>query len=65
MAFDAVKKNAKFGRIQCQRREQQQGNETSISLQKESESKVIPVSILKIGRRGALVGAKDHRKWDG
>ena len=67
MAFDAAERNRRFGRIQCKRgREQQQKKETSIPLQKNSESqigKVIPASFLKIegGRSlGQKTGERDR-----
>ena len=71
MAFDAAKRNGRFGRIQYQRgKEQQQRKETSIPLHKNSGmglkvgSKVIPASFLKVEERKTLVGAKYRRERD-
>ena len=73
MAFDAVKRIGRFGRIQCQI-----GKESSSSggkrkrrvflcrrtVRVKARSKAIPASFLKIEERGTLVGAKDQREGE-
>ena len=70
-AFDAVERNRRFGRIQCQR-----GKESSRGKRKRRvflcrrtvrvkvKGKVIPASFLKIEGKKTLVGAKDRRERD-
>ena len=68
MAFDAAKRNERFGSIQCQR-----GKESSSRGKRKRrvflcrrtvgvkvEGKAIPASFLKVEGRGSLVGAKDQ-----
>ena len=72
-AFDAAKRNGRFGRIQCQRGKESSSRGTRkerVFLCKKTvgvnvRSKVIPASFLKIEARGTLVGAKDRGERDG
>ena len=72
MAFDAIERNGRFGRIQCQR-----GKKSSSRGKKKRRvllyrrtvrvkegDKVIPASFLKVAGRGTLVGAKDWKERD-
>ena len=71
MAFDAAKRNGKFGRIQCQRsKESSSRGKRRVFLCREAvrvqvKGKVIPTSLLKIEKKGTLVEAKDRGKRDG
>ena len=72
-AFDAAKRNGRFGRIQCQR-----GKESNSRGKRKRRvfvckrtvrvkvgGKAIPVSFLKIEGRETLVGARDRREREG
>ena len=73
MAFDAAEKNGRFGRIQCQRSEQNSSRgkrKRRVFLCRRTvkvkvQGKVIPASFLKVEGKGRLVGAKDQRESDG
>ena len=70
MAFDAAKRNGRFGRIQYQRSKKSSSRgkrrvflcRTTVRV--EVQGKAIPASFLKIEGPGTLVGAKDWRKRD-
>ena len=73
MAFDAAERNAKFGRIQCQRSKEcssrGKGKKRVFlcrrTVRVKVKGKVIKASFLKIEARGTLVGEKSRRKRDG
>ena len=70
-AFDAVERNGKFGRIQCQSGKKSRSSRGKRkrrvflcrrTVRIKVEGKAIPASFLKIERWGSLVGAKDRRE---
>ena len=66
MAFDAAKRNGRFGRIQCQRGKESGSREKKKirvflcrgTVKVKVGGKVIPASFLKIEGRGRLLGKK-------
>ena len=70
MAFDAAKRNGRFGRIQCQRsQESSSRGKRRVFLYRRAVrvkvmGKVIPASFLKNEEWTGLVGAKDRRERD-
>ena len=70
MAFDAVERNRKFGRIQCQKSKERSSRGKRKSrvflcrrtVRVKEVGKVIPSSFLKNEGRGTFVGAKDRRE---
>ena len=70
MAFDAIERNGRFGRIQCQRSKESSSRgkrKRQVFCCKRTVgvkvgSKVIPAIFLKVEGRGTLVGAKDRRE---
>ena len=69
LAFDAAKRDGKFGRIQCQRSEESSRRKRKRrvflcrrTVRAEGKSKAIPASFLKLEGRGCFVGAKERRK---
>ena len=71
LAFDAAKRNERFGHIQCQRsKESSRGKrKRRVFLCRRTarvtvKSKIIPTSFLKVEGRGPFIGAKDRKKRD-
>ena len=72
MAFDAVERNGRFGRIQCQRSQESSSRDKRKrraflcrrTVRVKVRSKVIPSSILKIEGRGTIIGVKGRREGE-